>query len=907
VTKIAWWIRRRQKESDLREELEFHLSEDADEREAGGLSREEARAAARRDLGNVTLLTEDTRALWTCTLLEQFAQDVRYALRTMARHRAVSAFAVLSLAMGIGAGTAIYGFMDAILVRQLPIVDPASLVEITWRAKHVEPRNGPTGPSEFVLRSIYGRMDNDETGAHARIFPFAAVEPLREASAPVLSSTFTYFMSRRMNVLIRGDADLADVEYVSGDFFRSLAVAPGAGRTTEPGDDRPGAHPVAVLSHGYAQRRFGTVAQAVGQRILVNNTPFTVAGVAPPEFVGVDPGVAPGVYLPLSTNPLLDSEAPARNVDPNYYWIGIMGRLRPGVTREQAQAALAPVFASWVAATASNDRERANLPQLSVDAGGRGLDTLRARYSKPLYVLLAMVGLILAIACANMANLLLARAAARRREIAVRLSIGAGRLRLIRQLLTESLVLAALSGALGILIASAGIRLLTVLLANGDSGFTLHAELNARVLALAVAVSTLCGTLFGLVPAIRSTRLTLVPALKNIDLVPRMRLQEALVVSQIALLSLLLVAAGLLARTLANLQAVPLGFNPEGVLLFQVNAPQAGYPASRAAAFYEELRRRFAEIPGVRATTLSHSSLVGAGRAHPITVDGVPAVRTRFLQTGRDFFSAMEIPILQGREIDERDRQGSLPVVVISELFARTFFANHSPLGRHIKVGGSMSLDLEVIGVAADARYGGLKGANPPVVYVPYTQIPTKQLQQMTYALRTDGDPLRHVSAVRAIVHDADARVPVTNVVTERAEVDQTMNQEMVLARLCTAFAIVALAIACVGLYGTIAYGVARRTTEIGIRIALGAQRGAVVWMVLREVCVLAAVGLAISVPIARSASTFIASFLFEITPNDPRAIAFAAATLFATAVVAGYGPAHRASRIDPTSALRNE
>jgi len=906
---FAWWTRRQkeQKEKDLREELEFHLSEEANEREACGLSRDEARAAARRDLGNVTLLQEETRALWTSRLVEQFVQDTRYAFRMMARNRAVSAFAVLSLAMGIGAGTAIYSFMDAILLRQLPVADPESLVEIAWRAKHVERRNAPTAPSEFVLHAIDGRWDNDETGAHARIFAFPAVEPLRNAAAPVLSGMFTYFHTGRMNVLINSDAELADVEYVSGDFFRGLAVPPAAGRPIEASDDRPGAAPVAMLAYGYAQRRFGAAAEAVGQRILVNNIPFTVAGVTPPEFFGVDAATAPAVYLPLSTNPALDPDAPARSVNPNYYWIGIMGRLRPGVTREQAQAALAPVFANWIAPTAANEIERANLPQLRVDEGGRGLDTLRDKYSKPLYVLLTMVGLILTIACANMANLLLARAAARRREIAVRLSIGAGRFRLVRQLLTESLVLALLSGALGIVIAVAGIRLLTVLLANGDSAFTLHAELNARVLAVAIAVSALCGTLFGLVPAIRSTRLTLVPALKNIDLMPRMRLQHVLVVAQIALLALLLVSAGLLTRTLANLQAVRLGFNPESVLLFQLNAPQAGYPASGVAAFYDNLRRRFAGIPGVRSATLSHSSLIKAGRAYRLLADGAETPGTRFLQTGPGFFSAMQISILQGREIDERDRAGSLPVAVVSELFARTYFPNQNPLGHTIQVRSRFQMDLDVIGVAADARYGGLKGTNPSVVYGAYAQMPAREIQQMVFALRTDGDPLRLVPTVRAFVHDADARVPVTNVVTQRDEIDRTMNQEIVLARLCTAFAIVALAIACVGLYGTMAYGVARRTREIGIRLALGARRGAVVWMVLREVCVLAAVGLIVSVPIARGTSQFIASFLFDLKPNDPRAIVLAVATLFAAALAASYGPARRASRIDPTVALRSE
>lgn len=373
------------------------------------------------------------------------------------------------------------------------------------------------------------------------------------------------------------------------------------------------------------------------------------------------------------------------------------------------------------------------------------------------------------------------------------------------------------------------------------------------------------------------------------------------------LLMLLLVGAGLFAQTLSNLQSIPLGFNREHVLLFELNAPQAGYPASRAAAFYADLRRRFSEIPGVRAATLSHASLIKAGRGHPITVDGVPAEGTRFLQTGPGFFTAMQIPMLQGREIDERDREGTLPVTVISDLFARNFFPNQNPLGRHIKVGGSSPLDVEVIGVAATARYGGLKYAIPPVIYVPYSQVPTTQLRQMTFALRTDDDPLRYVSAVRQIVHDRDARVPVTNVVTQAAEIDQTINQEIVLARLCTAFAVLALVIACVGLYGTMAYAVARRTREIGIRMALGARRGAVMWMVLREVCVLAALGLVISVPIARGTSKFIASFLFDMQPNDPRALALALTTLIAAALVASYGPARRASRIDPTTALRHE
>src|SRR6266487_1528250 len=788
--KFMWWKHRRRKEDELREELRFHLSNEADERQADGLTEDQAKWAASRDLGNVTLLQEDTRTLWTWTPLEQLAQDLRYALRMLLRNRAFTAVAALSLALGIGANTAIYSFMDAILLRSLPVADPASLVVMTWRAKPFI-----TNGTELVLRSNNGSFSNDATGASGRIFPFTAFERLQEASGTVLSSIFTYFPAGKVNVLINGDAELADSEYVSGDFFHGLAVSAAAGRLIGSDDDRAGAPPVAVVSHGYGQRRFGAAANAVGQQIVINNVPFTVVGVAPTEFFGVDPAVAPSLYLPMHTNLLFDADAAGIYLDQNYYWIGIMGRLRPGVAMAQAESALAGPFANWVATTATNDRERANLPVLRVDAGAGGLDTLRRRYSKPLYVLMAMVGLILAIACANTANLLLARAAARRREIAVRLSIGAGRFRLIRQMLTESIVLASLSGVLGILVAVAGMRLLTLLLANGDSGFTLHAELNRHVLAVTMGLSVLCGMLFGLAPAIQSTRPALVSALKDTgagqpggvrrNLIPRLRLQQALVVGQISLLLLLLLGAGLFAQTLLNLKSMPLGFNPENVLLFQLNAPQAGYPVSRAAAFYAELRRRFSTIPGVRAATLSHASLIRAGRQLPITVDGMLAPDTRFLQTGPGFFTAMQIPILQGREIDERDREGTLPVVVISDLFARTFFPNRNPLGRHIQVGGRSPLDLEVIGVSATARYGGLKYAIPPVVYVPYPQVPTRQLQQMAYALRTDGDPLSYVTAVRRIVHEADARVPVTNVVTQAGEIDQTINQEIVLARLC--------------------------------------------------------------------------------------------------------------------------
>ena len=926
--KLTWWAQRRRKEDELCEELQFHLDEEAQRGQAEGLPEHEARSAARRDLGNVTLLREATRVLWTWTLVEQFVQDLRYALRMMIKNRAFTALAVLSLALGIGANSAIYSCIDSILLRSLPVPDPESLAVLNWHSKDYR---GPKGQrSPFVMHSVNGHAYNDpKIGLNSGIFPFPAFEVLRKADT-VFSSVFAYYPAERLNVMVRGQADVANGEYVSGDYFRGLAVPPVAGRLLVADDDRAGASSVAVISFAFSHRYFGGPADAAGQSILINNVSFTVVGVTPPQFFGVDPAAAPDLYLPMHDNLVVNAAGlgrvtPQRYLDENYYWIEMMGRLRPGVTLAQAQAVLAPTFQQWVAGTATSDEERANLPALLVKEGAGGLDNLRRQYSQPLFVLLGMVALILAIACANIANLLLARATARRREMAVRLSMGAGRMRVIRQLLTESIFLATIGGSLGIVFAVWGLRLLTVLLANGQENFSLHAELNWHVLGATLAVSLLCGTLVGLIPAIQSTRADVIPALKETrssesrararSRLLSVNLSHALVVSQIAISLLLLVAAGLFVRTLSNLQSVQLGFNRENLLLFELNALQAGHRDPEIATFYADLRRRLEAIPGVRHATLSHASLIGAGRQLPIGVSGIPAEGTRILNTGPAFFTTMQIPMLRGREVEERDRPGSPPVAVVNDLFARKYFGDEDPVGRRITLGGVARFipgapearDMEIIGVSANARYGGLKGETPPVVYIPYNQGGFPPVQQMTFALRTTGDPLGYVKTVRDIVHQADARIPLTKAKTQAAEIDQTINQEIVFAKLCTGFSILSLVIACVGLYGTVAYTVARRTGEIGIRMALGAQRPAVVWMVLREVFVLAAVGLAISVPTALGTSKFIESFLFEIKRNDPRAVLLAMAILLSAALLAGCVPARKASRIDPMIALRHE
>lgn len=889
--------------------MELHLAEKAAELEADGMMAALAQAEARRRFGNVGLKQEESREIWMTRFLSELGQDVRYGIRTMIANKAFSALAVLSLALGIGANTTIYSLMESILLRSLPVADPESLMVLNW---HSRPPQNANKEWVHVVHGVQGILWPGDKGALVTgMFPYAAFETLREEN-PVFSTLFGYFNGQKHNLAVRGQATIASTEYVTGEYFRGLAVSPAAGRLIGSEDDRPGAAPVAVISFATSQQRFGGPSSAIGQPVLVDNVPFTVIGVAPPEFFGVDPAEAPDLYLPLHTNLLVDGDQAARMYgDGNFYWIEMMGRLRSGVSMAQAQAVLAPRFHQWVATTATTDGERAKLPALMLNPGAAGLGSLRRQYSKPLYVLLTMVALILAITCANIANLLLARAAARRREMAVRLSLGAGRFRVVRQLLTESVMLASLGGALGVLFAIWGVRALTFLFSRGQENFTLHAELNWSVLGVTAALSVVCGLLFGLVPAIQSTRPDVMPALKNgRGGGPRRRAQHVLVVAQIAMSFFILVAAGLFVRTLDKLHSVQLGYARENILLFSLNAHQAGHRDQEIVTFYTDLRKRFESIPGVSSATLSRSSIISSGRAGgairgalkigPVTIDGA-----RVLAAGPRFLTTMQIPILAGREIDDRDQPGSTPVAVISERLARTYFGNENPVGRRITLPDEKR-DLEIVGVSANLRNGSLKNEEESSMTV-FVAVSQFSPERVTYALRTAGDPLKYVNSVHQIVREADSRIPVTNVITQAAEIDRTISREITFAKLCTGFAVLALLMACVGLYGTMSYNVARQTGEIGIRMALGAQRSTVVWMVLRRVLLLAAAGLAISVPAALIASQLVKSFLFGTQPNDPGTLALAGVVLLSAAILAGYAPARRASRIDPLVALRHE
>ena len=849
-------------------------------------------------------------AIW-----DQFLQDLRHAARILAAQPLFTAMAALSVALGIGANTAIYSFMDAILMRSLPVSNPESLIVFNWHAKERPP----------VIHSSSGSQWREpRLGLTSGNMPYGFFEEVHAAN-PVFSSVFGFSNAGTMNAQVRGQADLARTQYVTGDFFSGLGVPPAAGRLIDSADDREGAPLAAVLSYGYAQRRFGDPARAVGQQILIIGNPFHIVGVAAPEFFGVNPAGAQDIYVPLHTTNLLESIYQFRNpgakfTDATYYWIQMMARLRPGVSRERAQAAMVPLFRHFADSAAVNAREHANLPLLILKDGAGGLDFLRRQYSRPLYVLMTLVALILAIACANIANLLLARATARRREMALRLSLGAGRMRVVRQLLTESVALALLGGVLGVAVAKWGIGALTLLLANGQENFTLHAQLNWHVLALTVGLSVATGALFGLAPALQSTQVDLVSALKQARSGDRKRqlhrrvrlsLSQALAVAQIAISLLLLVAAGLFVRTLGNLHAVALGFNRENLLLVSLNARQAGYQDAALMRFYDGLLDRFRAIPGVRAASLSNYAMVSnSENSTDVYIPGQSGSNpgTDVLNVGPHFFTTMQIPILLGHEIEERDAAGSTPVAVVNEIFARRYFGAENPIGRHFFLGGGkFRIDFEVLGVSKTARLVDLKDEISPTIYVPFTQNPRQSASNMWYEVRAAGDPTGLAASVRRIVREADPRVPIASLQTQVRIIEQTIGQERTFATLCTCFAVLAALIAFVGLYGLMAYSVARRTNEIGIRMALGAERRRLMWMVLREVLAMALLGLAIGLPAALAGTRLVESFLFQMKPNDPAALAAAVVALLAASVLAGYGPAWRASRVDPWTALRDE
>ena len=902
---------RRRRAADLQDELRFHLDTEAEERQAAGASADEAKRDARIDFGNVAVVAEDTRATWGWTTAERLGQDARYAFRTLSKTRAFTATAVLSLGLGIGANTLLFSLTDAILVRMLPVADPETLVRMTWRTP--KPENHGLSRHASAIRSATAGYTNGT-------FAYAAFEQFRDRD-DLFSSVFAYQSTRTVTLNIQDEAARATGEYVSGDYFRGLGIMPAAGRWIVGDDDRDGAPPVVVIATALANGRFGGPGAAVGQTLLINNARFTVVGVTPSAFFGTDPGVTPDFYLPLHAisviEPRRDSNATDRFSDPAVGWLEIMARLRPGVSLEQAHAMLAPPFQQFT------ERVRAGgtwkqAPTLALVAGGQGIDGLRRGYSTPLVFLLGLAGLILLLACANIANLLLARSAAREREIAVRLSLGASRARVIRQLVTESVVLSSIGGALGVILAVVGEPLVTALLANGRPNFTLHADLNWRVLAFSAALSVLTGLLFGIVPAIRSTRHVLQSAIRGGRLAApsassrRAGPARAMVVLQMGGTLVLLVTAGLFARTLSNFAALDLGFNPNHVLTVTLDATQAGFDQAAAAQIYRDLRRRLSAQPEFVSVGMSDMPLLGDGSssATVIPVGRASTGSSSVMHVGAGFLRTLEAAIIRGRDITEDDEKaGAKPVVVVSDAYARAHFGDENPLGQLLNIPGESPelarLNFEIVGVVRDLRYGRLLDERPRVVFVPSRIFDGEG--HMVFAIRTHSDPMRYEQAVRQIVRETSSRIPITRVATQTSLIDRLIPAPILLTRLSVALAILALTIAVVGIYGNVAYDVSRRTREIGVRMALGARPAQVIWLVLGTVSVLATAGVAVGVPAALAASSIAESYLYGVTSRDPITIAGAIGVLLGAACLASYAPARVAAAMNPTAALRNE
>ena len=858
----------------------------------------------------------DALCLQPRRLEDEMFQDLRFGARMLLKNPGFTAVAALSLALGIGANTAIFSLINAALLKTLPVKDPQRLVFFMVAG----PQGMGTGFS-YPLLQEFNRNNHSFTGIIA-----ANTAGRMRLSEPGNG----------------GQVELVQAGRVSGNFFSELGVGAVAGRTLTEGDDSPTvAQPVAVISYNYWKRRFGLDPGVVGRKVMLDDFPFTIVGVAPPGFFGIEVGSNTDLWWPIRMTPQVIPGNQSLN-ESGHRWLYVMARLKPYVSVEQAQAEMNAVFrqelneiaqerlADLTPAQRRNYFER----NIKLEAGGVGFTWLRERVKQPLLILLAVVGLVLLIACANVANLLLARAAARRKEIAVRLALGAGRFRLVRQLLTENLLLAALSGAMGLLLAQWGTRLLLAYLPQEQTA-TFDVAPDAAVLGFTMAVSLLTSLLFGLAPALGATRFDLTSSLK--DAVganaarTRLTSHKLLIVTQVALSLFLLVGAGLLVRSLRNLKNLDAGFDRENVTLFSLNTP-SGYTLAQRVNLYQQALERLEALPGARAASLASFSLLsGSGMNSNIAVEGYANrpdedMDCHRLWVGPKYFATMGIPLLQGRDFgpQELQPQGGLPAdraaasqppqpsaplaAVINQTMERDFFRDGNPLGRRFRVqnGPLKGIPIEVIGVIKDAKYYNLREQTPRTYYLSFFQRP-REGQAGTMLLRSFADPASAATAIQRAVRELDPQTQVVNLRTMNEVVDRSLLQERFVAQLGGFFSLFALLLASIGLYGVMSYATARRTREIGIRMALGARAADAIRLVLRETMLLVGVGVVIGLGAAFAATRLVASLLFGLSPTDPLTIALAALLMFAVTALAGYLPARRASRVDPMTALRHD
>jgi len=848
-------------------------------------------------------------------------KDIRYALQMLVKHPAFTIIAVLTLALGVGANTALFSVVDAVLLKKLPVPEPERLVlfKASWG-------------KNFSPGSYDGsNMRDPETGLTVGTsFPMQTLTRLRQEQG-ALSDIFA-FSPLEVNFNAGGQAEVVSAQAVSGNYYSALGVPAMIGRTITEADDNAGATPVAVLSHRFWANRFNSDTGIVGKQVNINNVAFTIAGVTPSGFGGTSQvGTSQDVSFPIAWEPQINGEQSNLKGE-GVWWLRIMGRLKPGATLAQAEASLAGPFQQSVlehralrktdTGAALRTLEPGDLPKLGVESGSQGEMNTRHWFAPALRLLAGVVGVVLLIACANVANLLLVRASSRRKEIAVRLAVGASRGRLIRQLLTESVLLAAVGGGLGVLFAfwiKDGLLIVTEW--GGREMSALTPRLDLRVLGFTLGLSFLTGIIFGILPALRATDLDLTPALKDSGRsssgIGRSWLSKSLVVVQVSLSVLLLIGAGLLIRTLRNLQHVDMGFNANNVLLFKVDPSLLGYRDEKLADLYQRSFSRLEAVPGVQSVTFSRSPLLAQSSwTSSAYVPGEMGANDKPRESDvkvhsvrENFFSTMEIPLLLGRGLTEQDDARAPRVAVVNQAFVKAHFGNENPIGKRFGFAPEKPDDIEIVGIARDAKYTSQRDEIQPTVYQAWRQV----LRRMTFAtfeVRTVGDPAAAIAGVRQAMREVDSNLPLSDMRTQKQQADETLAMERMFAKLLTLFGLIAQQLAAIGLYGVMAYVVSQRTHEIGIRMALGADRRKVLMMVVRQGMVLTVAGILVGLVAAYVLTRYLeslTSMLFGVKPRDPWTFAVIAVGLGLVALIACLVPARRATRVDPLRALRYE
>ena len=835
--------------------------------------------------------------------MDTFWQDLRYGTRTLIKNPGFTVIAVLTLALGLGANTAIFSLTDQILLRLLPVENPKELVVLR-----------SPGPKQ-------GRVWSD--GDSASSFSYPLYKEVRDNN-----NVFAGLLARfavPLSVAGEGQTERANGELVSGNYFEVLGVRPALGRVFNQDDDRvAGAGHVVVVSHAYWTRHFGGDAGILNKTIIVNGTGMAVVGVTRAGFTGVQVGQTPDIFIPITMKAQMTPNSDGLN-DHRDYWLAMIGRMKPGLSPTQAEDAFAPVYRQILETElplagrlSSETQQRFLEKRMLMDPGSRGRAILQRDVKQPLIVLMGMVGLVLLIACANVANLLMARGAARQREIAIRMAVGAGRWRLVRQFLVESLTLSLIGGAVGLLVAAWTTQALVGSIPESIGAVGLSATLDVRLLIFTLALSVLTGLLFGVMPALKATRLNLESTLREQGSsvsggLSQVRFRKGLVVSQVVLTTVLLVGAGLFARSLNNLKQLDLGLRADHLVTFSIAPELNGYSPERTIALFDQLHQNLSALPGVESVSESAiSAFTNTNSSSNITVDGYQANEGEEMDVGQNwigpaYFSTMGIPLVEGREFGSSDAANSPKVAIINEAMVRRFFANRSPIGSKFTFGAGDKVrpDIEIVGVVKDSKHAKVRDKVGPFVCLPYSQF--KTIGEISFYVKTKQEVGAMAAATRREVQRLDGNLPVFGLKTLEGQIDESLFSDKFLTFLSMCFALLAALLASIGLYGVMAYTVTRRTREIGIRVALGATRGMVSWLILREVVVLAVIGLLVGLPAAYGLGRFTESLLFGVKVSDPLVFVGAGLLLTVATLLGGYLPARKAASIDPLVALRCE